>query len=275
MLDIADLHTHTTCSDGILTPTELVTRAKQAGVTILSVTDHDTVDGVSEAFYAGAMLGITLVAGIEFSASWNNKEIHILGYYINPGDIKLQQYLTLFREQRFRRAEQMVKKLNSLKIPLKFESVLEQAGNGVVCRPHIAEAMVKQKFTSSYNEVFQKYIGDDGPAYEKKPDFPVEKAIEVIADAGGLSFLAHPANFFTGNELYGIIKTGLDGIEVMHPSHSRELQQYYRGITSEYFLLESGGSDFHGGFRNDEKNLGQYGVSPQAIDRMRQRLNRV
>ncbi|MBI3189643.1 MAG: PHP domain-containing protein [Ignavibacteriales bacterium] len=272
MQPIADLHTHTICSDGTLTPEQLVAKAKASGITILSVTDHDTVEGLERATACGNVNGISVLSGIEMSVAWNHREIHLLGYCFNPNNAELQSCLEMFRVQRVQRAEKMVKKLNTMNIPLKFESVLEQAGNGVVCRPHIAEALVEKKFASSYSEVFQKYIADGGPAYEKKQEFPLEEAVKIISAAGGLSFLAHPANNFTEKELFNIIKTGIDGIEADHPSHSSSAQQYYRGITNEYYLLESGGSDFHGGLRCDEKNFGQCGISLQSVERMRQRL---
>ncbi len=272
MLQLSDLHTHTRCSDGALTPEELLARAKQIGISILSVTDHDSIDGIEEACYWGKMLGITVLPGIELSVSLNQREIHILGYCFDPDHSKLRACLDLFRDQRIRRAECMVKKLNALNVPLKFESVMDCAGTAVVCRPHIAEALVNQKFVTSYSEVFQRYIGDWAPAYERMPEFPLEKALEVIEDAGGLSFLAHPGNSINEKELLSIIKAGIDGIETTHPSHTSEKQRYYRGIANEYYLLESGGSDFHGGLRGDDKNLGQHGVSQQAVERIQQRL---
>ncbi len=272
MHPIADLHTHTNCSDGTLTPEQLVAKAKTSGIGVLSVTDHDTVEGVARAIACGKNIGVTVIVGIEMSVSWNEREIHLLGYCFNPDDEELQSCLEMFQVQRVQRAEGMVKKLNAMNIPVKIDSVLEKAGNGVVCRPHIAEALVEKKFVSSYSEVFQKYIGDGGPAYEKKHEYPLEKALKIISNAGGLSFLAHPGNNFTEKELFGIIKTGIDGIEVVHPSHSKETQRYYRGIANEYFLLESGGSDFHGGLRGDEKHFGQSGIPLESVERMRQRL---
>ncbi|MBI3195705.1 MAG: hypothetical protein HYZ34_14745 [Ignavibacteriae bacterium] len=167
----------------------------------------------------------------------------------------------------------MIKKLNAMNIPITVNDVMEKAANGVVCRPHIAEVLVEKQFVPSYNEVFNKYIYDNGPAYEKKQDFPLEKAVEVISRAGGLSFLAHPGKFFSEKELFNIIKTGIDGIEIVHPSHNQETQQYYRGIANEYFLLESGGSDFHGGLRGDDRHFGQVGIPLLAVERMRQQLH--
>ncbi len=272
MLQLADLHTHTRCSDGALTPEELLARAKQVGISVLSVTDHDSIDGVEEACRIGKSIGVNVLPGIEMTVTLNQREIHILGYCFDPSHFTLRSCLELFRDQRLQRAERMVKKLNNMNVPVKMETVLDCAGKAVVCRPHIAEALVNQKFVSSYSEVFQRYIGDWAPAYERMPEFPLEKAIEVIEDAGGLSFLAHPGCSINEKELLSIIKSGIDGIETIHPSHTTEKQRYYRGIVNEYYLLESGGSDFHGGMRGDDKNLGNHGISHQAVERIQQRL---
>jgi len=274
MHNIADLHTHTRCSDGALTTEELISRAQQAGISILSVTDHDSVDGVARAIAEAKPCGITVLPGIEMSAKFNDREIHILGYCFDYEHQELRKCVDLFRDQRVRRMERMVKKLNSMNIPLKVEDVMKQAGNAVVCRPHIALAMVEQKLAGSYYEVFQKFINDIGPAYEQKPDFPLEKALKLIADAGGLSFLAHPKNSYTSKELVSIIKLGIDGIETVHPCHTEAMQQFYRGITNEYYLLECGGSDFHGGLRGDDRNFGQFGISLEGVDRMQQRIRK-
>ncbi|MBI5216915.1 MAG: PHP domain-containing protein [Ignavibacteriae bacterium] len=274
MHPIADLHTHTTCSDGALTPEQLVAKAQESGISILSITDHDTIEGVERAQTRGKELGVSVLTGIEMSVSWNHQEIHLLAYCFDQHNAELCSCLELFRVQRIQRAEKMVKKLNTMNLPVTLNDVMEKAANGVVCRPHIAEALVEKKLVGSYSEVFNKYIYDNGPAYEKKQEFPLEKAVEVISRAGGLMFLAHPGKNFTEKELANLFKTGIDGIEVVHPSHNQETQHYYRGIANEYFLLESGGSDFHGGLRGDEKNFGQVGISPHAVERMRQQLHR-
>jgi len=269
---IADLHTHTTHSDGSLSPLELVQKARDLGIQILGITDHDNVGALDEAVHAGAELGVEIIPGMELSASSPDGEIHVLGYFMDYKSESLREALSIFRKKRLERVERIIGKLNRLKIPLTVESVLAEATGDSVGRPHIASALVNNGHAASYHQAFSKYIGDGRPAFEKKDEFSPEDTIRIIADAGGLSFLAHPGRSVDENLLHRLIKSGLDGIEVCHPSHSPELVQYYRGIVNEYFLLESGGSDYHGGMKNDDHLLGRIGVPPSAVDIMRRRL---
>jgi len=269
---LADLHTHTTHSDGHLPPLELVRKAKDLGISVLGITDHDTVGALDEAIEAGKTLGVEVIPGMELSASSPEGEIHVLGYFMDYHSPALTGALTIFRQKRIERIERIVGKLNRMKIPLTVESVLAEATGDSVGRPHIANALVNNGHAVSYHQAFNKYIGEGRPAFEKKAEFSAEDTIRLIAAAGGLSFLAHPGRSVDENLLHRLIKSGLDGIEVYHPSHSEERVEFYRGIVSEYFLLESGGSDFHGGLKKDEHLLGKIGVPPATVDIMRRRL---
>lgn len=264
----ADLHTHTTYSDGALTAAELLQRVKNVGLKIISITDHDNVGALDEAIKIGKTLGVEVIPGVELSSTVGDQDIHILGYFIDHKSQSLLDYLAFFRIERVKRAERIVGKLNDLKIPLTIESVLEQAGEGSVGRPHIANALVEEGLTESYHEAFSKYIGFGKPAYQKKYQVSPQAAIELISSAGGLSFIAHPGNSIDEKLLSDLIADGVDGIEVIHPSHSPERVAHYTGIVSEYFLLASGGSDFHGGKRNDFDALGQYYVSERQVETM-------
>ena len=268
----ADLHMHTTYSDGTLSTEELVQRAKAAGLTTISITDHDNVGAVDDAIALGKSVGIDVIPGVELSASIEDQDIHILAYFFDHKNQNLLDYLTFFRIERVKRAERIVEKLNGLKVPLKFESVLEQAGTGSIGRPHIANALLEEGLTESYHEAFWKYLGFGKPAYEKKYHVSPQAAIELIASAGGLSFIAHPANMIEEKVLFELINAGVDGIEVIHPSHSPEHVMHYSGIVNEYFLLASGGSDFHGGRKNDSEIFGKYYISEDHVETMRRRL---
>ncbi len=268
----ADLHTHTTYSDGVLTPRELVQKAKDAGLTALAITDHDNVGAVDEATEWGKSLGVMIVPGVEMSVSLGEKDIHILAYFVNHRNQNLLDYLTFFRVERLKRAERMVEKLNKINIPLKLEAVLDQAGIGSIGRPHIANALVEEGLTDSYHEAFAKYIGLGGPAYEKKFQLTPPDAFKLVNAARGLSFFAHPGRYTNETEILQLIKVGLDGIEVVHPSHSDTQTQFYREIVHQYFMLESGGSDFHGGRSNDDAIFGSYAVPMHLVAAMRKRL---
>lgn len=272
MVGKADLHTHTTHSDGSLTPDELVKKAKAVGIQIMSITDHDTVNGIDEAIKTGKDLGVEVIPGVELSANVDSTEIHILGYFIDHSDRRLLEYLKMFRDHRLKRAERIVDRLNKINIPITLDSVLERAGIGSVGRPHIAATLVNGGHVQSYHQAFSKYLSDGRPAFEKKMDCPPEEILNLIASSGGLSFLAHPGRAFDDKLLIQLIDAGLDGIEVIHPSHSVHLTTYYRGIVSEYYLLESGGSDYHGGLRDDEYIFGKISVSGENVDTMRRRL---
>lgn len=267
----ADLHTHTTHSDGHCSPYELISKAAAAGINILSITDHDSVGALDEGIAVGKEFNVEVIPGMELSASSGELDIHILGYFMDYHNKALEEALAHFRENRMRRVEKIVDKLNQMNIPLTMESVLSHATGDSVGRPHIASALVTAGHARSYHHAFEKYLGDGRPAFEKKPDFSPADTVRLIAQAGGLSFLAHPCRI-SDEVLFQIIKCGIDGIEVIHPSHSPEMVRYYRGIVNEYCLLESGGSDFHGGPKNDERLLGQVTVDGSLVGIMRRRL---
>lgn len=268
-----DLHMHTTFSDGVFTPSELVRKAKDVGLNIISITDHDNINGLEEAISVGKEIGVEVIPGVEISTDIDNKEIHLLGYFLNIHDAELQKYLNFFREERFHRAKRMVKKLNKLGMTISMDDVLEIANNSAIGRPHVAIALTKLKQVANYFEAFDRYIGDNCPAYERKIHVSPQSALKLISDAGGLSFIAHPSNI-DESILMHFIKAGIDGIEVVHPSHNQFQIKFYRGIVNHYCLLESGGSDFHGGIKNDEGNLGKYLITQSKLEEMKQMLIR-
>ncbi len=268
-----DLHSHTNYSDGFNSPRELIDKANSKGIDVLSITDHDNLAAIEEATEYGKEVGVEIIPGVEISSDIMDREIHILGYFVELGNTELERYLEFFRAERLKRADRIVKKLNILGISLKLEDVLKVARNSAVGRPHIAQAMVEGGFINSYYEAFNKYIGNGCIAYEKKVHVSPRSAFKIISDAGGLSFIAHPG-IMPENILKELIEAGVDGIEVIHPSHSPQLIKFYRGIVHEYFLLESGGSDYHGGKREDENNFGKFFVPPSVVEAMRQRLLR-
>lgn len=268
----ADLHMHTTFSDGALSPNELIQRAKQAGLGIISITDHDNIAGVMDAMEIAEKLEVEVIPGVELSAHLDGREVHILGYFIDVENSSLREFLGLLREERFGRAERIVEKLHSLDVFIRMDKVLEQAGGGSIGRPHIANAIIDAGYAESHQEVFAKYIGYGCPAYVEKFQCSPEEVFSLISQVGGLSFLAHPGNSVPEQTVFRLINVGLDGIETVHPSHSADITNHYKGIVNEYFLLESGGSDFHGGRRNDDAALGQFTIPLTTVDTMRRRL---
>lgn len=268
-----DLHMHTNYSDGQHTPEELIVKVKDAGIDVISITDHDTVDGIFEAVEAGKKYGVEVIPGLEISSDIRDREVHILAYFFDPTNKELEEYLRFFRAERIKRAIRIIEKLNALGLSLTLDDVMEIAKNSAVGRPHIAKAMVSKKLVSNYFEAFSKYIGNGCPAYERKVHVSPRSAFKIISDAGGLSFIAHPGPL-PDVIMIELIEAGLDGIEVIHPSHLPHQVNHYRGIVNEYFLLESGGSDFHGGERNDYGNLGKYCIAYSKVEAMRKQIIR-
>ena len=266
-----DLHTHTNHSDGYYSPIELIQLVKKAGIDIVSITDHDNLSAIHEAASVGKDFGVEVIPGLEVSSDIGDREVHILGYFVDPDNRELERYLKFFREERLKRAIRIVNKLKALRFTISMEDVLEQAKNSAIGRPHIAQAMLEKGLISNYYEAFNKYIGNDCPAYEKKVHISPQSVVKIINDAGGLSFIAHPGNMPEAL-LKELIEEGIDGIEVIHPSHNAHQVKFYKGIVNEYFLLESGGSDFHGGKREDETNLGKYHTNSSVLEAMRNRI---
>ena len=266
-----DLHLHTFHSDGFYSPEKLIIKAHNQGIETLSITDHDSVNGIIEAMEHAEKYGLQIIPGVEISSDIRDAEIHILGYFIDPKDKELEHYLIFFREERYKRAIRILKKLNILGLEITLDDVLVFAKNAAIGRPHIAQALLAKGQVKSFFEAFYKYLGNHAPAYERKVHLSPQSAFKIINDAGGLSFIAHPGNM-PEILIKELIDAGVDGIEVIHPSHSPEKVRFYRGIVNEYFLLEAGGSDFHGGKREDDDNLGKYFTSSKVVDAMKTRL---
>lgn len=240
-----DLQTHTTASDGALSPTAVLEAAKLADLAAIAITDHDTVDGLPEALAAGARLGIRVVHGVELSTHFEGDEIHMLGLHMSDLDA-LATALSAFRVGRIDRGEQMVATLNRAGIPVTMEAVLHHAAGGAVGRPHVARAMVDGGWVHEFREAFDKWIGAGKPAYVPKEQFAVADAIALVHRAGGIAVWAHPGEMATLARTQRLAQQGLDAIEVLHPSHPPFLQNKLLTVVNELRILPSGGSDWHG-----------------------------
>jgi len=264
----ADLHTHTTASDGAFDAATLVGKLHDANISIFSVTDHDTVGSIPAAMGAARELQMECIPGIEMNTWLDESDVHILGYFFDYTAPAMMEYTARCKRERLKRAEKMIEKLNALHIPLTMEEVLRQSNGAVVGRPHIAAALLAGKYTSVFAEAFYKYIGNSGPAYEPLRHFSFPEALTLMHSLGGIAVIAHPA-IISEETLLQAINAGADGIEVTHPSSSTSQSNMYRSIASEYFLIETGGSDFHGGARNDLPNLGKYWIPGERVEKIR------
>lgn len=268
-----DLHLHTYYSDGFFSPFEIVKKIQKTGTKIISITDHDNIGGLKEAMRTGLKEDIEVIPGVEISGEYMNREMHILGYFIDPQAPALVELLTEIQEERILRIKKIIAKLNELGSTITYDDAKEDLKTTVsIGRPHIANALVKQGFVKSFFDAFSKYIGDDKIADVKKVRPNYDRVFKVIKQAGGLSFLAHPAKYFNEEEIKIFKAAGLDGIEVVHPSHNTNEVKKYKEIAVKHNLLTSGGSDFHGGRKNDAGNMGKYYISEKEIDKMRAML---
>lgn len=268
-----DLHLHTYYSDGFFSPFEIVKKIQKTGTKIISITDHDNIGGLKEAIRTGLKEDIEVIPGVEISGEYMNREMHILGYFIDPQAPVLVELLTEIQEERILRIKKIIAKLNELGSTITYDDAKEDLKTTVsIGRPHIANVLVKQGFVKSFFDAFSKYIGDDKIADVKKVRPNYERVFKVIKEAGGLSFVAHPAKYFNEEEIKIFKAAGLDGIEVVHPSHNTNEVKKFKEIAVKYNLLTSGGSDFHGGRKNDAGNMGKYYISEKEVDRMRAKL---
>ncbi len=258
-----DMHVHTTNSDGLLTPTQVVMKAKEADLKAVGIVDHDTLDGIEEAYLTGKRWGVEIVPGIELSSQWDGNDIHIIGYYCDSSHPKIVDYIEKFIKKRYNRAKKMVQILNTMGINISMKDVVAEAKGKCIGRPHVATVLLEKGYISSYQEAFIKYIGYHSKAYVEKFKISPESAIALISEVGGLSFIAHPPKHLSIEKLFDFVKAGLDGIEIIHPRLNDRDTRRFQEFANNYNLLISGGSDCHG--RNKENiSIGKFRI-PYAI----------
>jgi len=271
---LADLHIHSTYSDGTLTPEEIVDLAQKAGLAAISITDHDNVSGVAVARKAAEGGALEIVSGVELSAIEDGTDVHMLGYFIDTDSPSLAGHLNTFRNARRMRAEKIVAKLKKMGLELDMDAVLEKAGGAAIGRPHIAEALVDEGLVMSYEEVFRKYIGYGGPAYEAKYVISPAKAVDLIHAAGGAAVIAHPGVHLQESTVEKILECGVDGIETRHPKHTPEAAARLGALAAKLGLVETGGSDYHGDNRGNMP-FAEWTVPYAWVEALRERAERV
>lgn len=255
-----DFHLHTTASDGKLSPKELVNLAKKEEVDIISVTDHDTIGGVAEAIIEGEKIGIKVIPGIELSTLYENKNIHILGYFKSTEQISgaFKSYLKEMNEYRIYRGEKIVENLYKIfNISLDYKIILENA-HGIVARPHIAKAIVDAGYNYSWDYIFENLIGENSPAYVPNKKLSTEDGLKLLQSVGALTVLAHPV-FIKNIEIDKLLKLPFDGIEAIYSINSRQCTRKFKGYAKKYNKIVSAGSDFHGIAKDDSKHAAKIG----------------
>lgn len=247
-----DLHTHSTASDGSLTPLELVRYAAEKKLRAMALTDHDCVDGLDEAVAQGERLGIEVIPAVELSADHPDGTMHILGFFVDRRHEGFCGRLRRLQEARRERNPKIIQKLQALGLKITYDEVVAASGGGQIGRPHFAKVLVQKGYLSSMQEAFERYLKKGAPGYVDKFRFSPQDAIAAIHEAGGVAVLAHPFTLYKDNSgaldplLEALSQAGLDGMEVIYSTYSEEQARYYREKAEKYHLLPSGGSDFHG-----------------------------
>lgn len=247
----ADLHTHTTASDGALHATELLKKIKEKGLKTVAITDHDTIKGYLEGKEMAAELGIELIPGVEMTALWNNREVHLLAYMFDENN---EDFLMLLRRQKRARILRMgaiVEYLKSTGIDIDLDEIRAESGHGNVGRPHAAAVLIKKGYVGGVSEAFIRYLSSEKLKDIKTEYASIEEVIKITQLAAGVISLAHPGPIYSRKEIEALLEKGLDGIECIHPSHNFNVQRTFKKLAESKNLLITGGSDYHGTGKSD------------------------
>lgn len=271
----ADLHVHTTASDGRMPPQEILASAQVAGLTAIAITDHDTVDGLLSILKALEQTStLEVIPGIEFSTDLPGHEVHILGYFIDPFHSELRIQLQYLIDDRIARARKIVDKLGRLGYFIDYDRVVQLARTATaIGRPHIARALVEKKYFSSVYDVFQSLLKTDGPAYVPHYKLEPQSVIKLIRSAGGLPVLAHPGLIHNDEIVKKILSYGIMGIEVYHPIHKPDAVKRYLAMAKEYHLCVTGGSDYHAIPERFPEQLGIYTINYELVTMLRKKAS--
>ncbi|HZF02371.1 MAG TPA: PHP domain-containing protein [Methylomirabilota bacterium] len=267
-MKFADLHLHTSFSDGTFSPEELVLHAQKAGLSCIALTDHDTVEGCARAATAATAVKMEFIPGTELTAEHDDTELHVLGYFLDTQNKKLLAEIAKFQSVRQNRIHEMVARINEMGVPLKAESVFAMANCKSPGRPHVARAMVKAGLISNLDEAFDRFLKKGRPAWVPKSKISALEAIELIHQAGGLAVMAHPGLNRTDEIIPALVEAGMDGIECFHTKHSTVTSERYLEIADKYNLLVTGGSDCHG-FSKNKPLIGTVKLPYQHVEKLK------
>lgn len=264
-----DLHTHTTASDGQDTPAELVNFAVQQGISVLGVTDHDTIDALAEVQTHADAAGIALIPGVELSTTVDRAEVHVLGYFVDINDDGFTGALAQLAASRVNRIERMIEKLQNLGYDIDGDAILAQAAFGTIGRPHVARALMQIGAATDVSDAFDRFLKAGRPGYIPRDPVLPEDAVKLLSDHGAIPVLAHP---YSTNDIEGILKrlvpAGLQGFETYYAEYSADQHAELRAIADRWELIPTGGSDYHGvGFR-EGRILGSAHVPEEVAERL-------
>lgn len=266
----ADLHLHTTASDGTLTPEEIVRKAEASNLSVISLTDHDTTAGLLRAQKEAKSHGIEVLNGAELTCRFNGRDCHLLAYLFDREDAGLNKLLEYHQKQRVDRASDIIHQLSKKGINIDLDEIIAEANGSSLGRPHIAAVMEHKSIVASQKEAFIRYLSDQKLEITPPKYRTVEEAIDVVHLAGGVGILAHPGRLYKQEELDLLVQKGIDGIEVVHPSHTDALQSKYRKFADDHQLLKTGGSDFHGKTAEESSKLGKITIDQQRVTELKE-----
>ena len=262
-----DLHIHSTYSDGNLKPESIIDNLKEQKIQGFSITDHDCLDGLEEAEIISEKHNIKFIPGIEFGVSYNGKEIHVLGYFIDYKNKKLNDFVSKLQENRKVRINNTMIRLNELGVKINENSLNIYKGSDFVSRSHIAMYLVDNNYVNNINEAFEKYLGESGSAYIEKNEVELKDVLDIIKKSSGVSVLAHPFRM-TEKEIIEIKNCGIDGIEVINSKHGKDTIIKLMKIVDKYNLIPTAGSDCHGRLYNKEYLMGKFLCPNSSIRRL-------
>jgi len=265
-----DLHIHTACSDGVLSPKDAVERASSLGLQIIAITDHDTLAGIPSALDTAREVGLECIPGVEISCEMAKGEAHILGYFVaTDEDTALSVMLARFRAARLERAQEILRKLARLGVTVDWQEVQHIAGGESVGRPHVARALVERGHVRTVGEAFERYLRRDGPAYVPRFRVAPKEAIRLIHDAGGVAVLAHPWD--VADIVEWLAGEGLDGLEAYYPFYAAAMTAQLVAIAERLGLIVTGGSDFHGPGVSADVEMGSVDVPECIVEALHER----
>lgn len=274
----ADLHIHTTASDGKMTPAEVVRTAAALKLAVISITDHDTIGGVRPAQEAAQALALEVIPGVEITTAFIDRECHLLAYAFDVENTELNQLLSRQRTARVERTKWIIGELQKKGLALDIDEVRAEAKSRNLGRPHIAAVLRDKGYVGTFKEAFIRYLSDEKLGTIKNNYESLDRVIEIVKQAGGVTILAHPGRLYNQEELKRFAEAGIDGLEVIHPSHYYKLQKKMADFAQDRHLLQSGGSDFHGKEKGYYAHLGVVTIRTgwvKKIQRLAERRNKI
>lgn len=269
----ADLHIHTTASDGNSTPAEIVKLAAEQKLDVISITDHDSIAGLEEAIAAADELEIEVIPGTEITASYGEREAHLLAYGFDTVNADFLKLMMEHRKARVDRGKWILDKLSREGLDLDIDEVRAEANGSNIGRPHIASVLINKGYVASFKEAFIRYLSNQQLGVIPSDYFAHHEVIETVKAAGGATIIAHPGQMYSEQELEELVEAGVDGIEVVHPSHNYEMQKKMEAFADKHNLLSTGGSDFHGQSQDYQKYFGVVTISTEKVNRMKRMIN--